>query len=531
MIIVLIIISIISITALVMACIAFSRTFKHNRERFSDNYNKGNYGWAFKAIDPKNITNIFELGAHDGNDTEILSKLYPNSTIIAVEALPEFCDKIRKRKLPNVQIIQKAITDKQGNDIVFHRANKQYQASGSIYGSTEGQGFHDVMKNKLQSIKVKTTTIDALVKETGIVPSIILMDLQGAELLALKGAIKTLDKCKYIVSEGGYVPLYKGASTIHDVTKFVNSKHYKCIKCNGQSCKAVQNNHSKGWTDCLYERDNKTPRFSDKDKYGWVKSLSNTAKKIYSQNNQDGIIEKIFEKIGTKNSPPFCIEFGFNSNTMNGGSGANIANLVLNKKWDKLLLDGRYENKTINLHKHLLYPDNIIDIFKKYKVPRNPEYISIDVDSIDLWLFKAILESEYHPMLFSVEYNANFPIDYAITFPNNKSDRWEEDRLYGASLKALYLVAKNYNYHLIAITRGLDLFFIRGDLIDKSQIPPLKYWRKYTGWSVHSKPKKSEKTLAKAKRFLDYEEFVQNGNLEKSRQKAWPIIQKYLYDR
>ena len=34
--IVLIIISIISITALVMACIAFSKTFKHNRERYSD---------------------------------------------------------------------------------------------------------------------------------------------------------------------------------------------------------------------------------------------------------------------------------------------------------------------------------------------------------------------------------------------------------------------------------------------------------------------------------------------------------------
>ena len=38
--IVLIIISIITITALVMACIAFSRTFKHNRERFIDDKGK-----------------------------------------------------------------------------------------------------------------------------------------------------------------------------------------------------------------------------------------------------------------------------------------------------------------------------------------------------------------------------------------------------------------------------------------------------------------------------------------------------------
>ena len=49
--IVLIIVSIISITALVMACLAFSRTFKSNRERYSDkkpkiaiySYNFGNF--------------------------------------------------------------------------------------------------------------------------------------------------------------------------------------------------------------------------------------------------------------------------------------------------------------------------------------------------------------------------------------------------------------------------------------------------------------------------------------------------------
>ena len=93
-----------------------------------NNYNKGNYEWALKDINPKNITNIFELGAHAGVDTSILSKLYPDSTIIAVEALPELCDIIRKKKLPNVQIIQKAITDKNGKDIVFHRASKNLWA-------------------------------------------------------------------------------------------------------------------------------------------------------------------------------------------------------------------------------------------------------------------------------------------------------------------------------------------------------------------------------------------------------------------
>jgi len=97
-----------------------------------------------------------------------------------------------------------------------------------------------------------------------------------------------------------------------------------------------------------------------------------------------------------------------------------VANLVVNKKWKCLLIDSDYENHKINLYKHYLTSDNICDLFKTHNVPEKPEYISIDVDSTDLWLFKSIL-SEYRPMVISVEYNAHFPIDRAITFVN-KSD-------------------------------------------------------------------------------------------------------------
>ncbi len=136
------------------------------------------------------------------------------------------------------------------------------------------------------------------------------------------------------------------------------------------------------------------------------------------------------------NPTPFCVEFGFNSPEMLKGSGANVASLVLEKKWDSLLLDGDNENAAINLHRHFLTTSNICGIFQQYGVPKEPEYVSIDVDSTDLWLFEAILK-KYKAMLFSVEYNANYPIDAAITFPNDPNERWQNDRGYGASLKAL----------------------------------------------------------------------------------------------
>ena len=280
----------------------------------------------------------------------------------------------------------------------------------------------------------------------------------------------------------------------------------------------------------------------------WIKTLQNKQFKVYSQYGQDGIIEEIFKNIGTINSPPFCIEFGFNStelteadpnskyilstdslkeiekyNTVNYCT-PNTANLILNKNWNSLLLDGGNENPKINLYKHVLYPDNIIDIFKKYQVPINPEFISIDVDSIDLWLFQAILQSEFNPMVISVEYNSHFPLDFAITFPNNKIDRWDGIRGYGASLKALYMMGKKYGYHLIGIVMQNDLFFIRGDLIDESHVPPLEYWRKYTN-TIHHLPSKMTDTI---KKFFDYEEYLKTRDLKKSQEKALPIVLKYL---
>ena len=90
----------------------------HSLENFKQGsqYAKGAYGWALKQIDPKYIGNIFELGANNGSDTKILSKLYPKSIIVAVEALPEHCEKIRQLNLPNVIVVQKAITDRSAQE-------------------------------------------------------------------------------------------------------------------------------------------------------------------------------------------------------------------------------------------------------------------------------------------------------------------------------------------------------------------------------------------------------------------------------
>lgn len=245
-------------------------------------------------------------------------------------------------------------------------------------------------------------------------------------------------------------------------------------------------------------------------------------KKKYSQGGQDITIKNVFDKIKTTNK--FCVEFGFNSESLTVGTGSNTARLTLDEGWDWVFFDGYFENNEIKLHKEFLTPENICKIFHKHNVPTELDYLSIDVDSIDLWLLDAVLK-EYSPRLVSVEYNANFSIDEAITFPNDVNEHWEEDKGYGASLKALKLAADQHNYHLIDVEPVLDAFFIRDDLKDYFKLPELNDFKDSCLLNPHVPLNNTERY----KLFLDYESYLKtNGDLNASRKAASEIAKLRL---
>ena len=260
----------------------------------------------------------------------------------------------------------------------------------------------------------------------------------------------------------------------------------------------------------------------------WIQKINKKEliqQRKYSQKYQDALIDFIFENIKTSKNP-FCVEFGYNHKNIFKNNCGNCTKLIIDHNWDYVLFDCENENKSINLYKHFLTSKNICEIFRKYNVPLDVDYISIDVDSIDLWLFDSLLK-QYKAKLFSVEHNSNFPIDRAITKIEN-TNFFEGDRLYGASLKALNIVAEKYGYSLIWVVEELDAFFVRNDLIEKElEIfrPNLKKWKSITNTICH-KPLENQERL---KECLDYEIFLKtNGNIEKSIEAAHDICKKVL---
>jgi hypothetical protein len=263
----------------------------------------------------------------------------------------------------------------------------------------------------------------------------------------------------------------------------------------------------------------------------WIRDLASVKwrRGKYSQSYQDMLLERIFSTIGVRNTPPFCVEFGFNDASLTGGSGSNVANFVLHHGWRCLLLDGSHANPSINLHRHFLTAENICDVFAEHGVPTEPEYISIDVDSTDLWLFRALL-CRYKAMVYSVEYNSCFPLERAITFPNDASKIWPGDRGYGASLKALQMVAAEGGYSLLWVVRPFDAVFIRNDLIEDGSGDltfPLGRWKHATSFNHH----RCLKDASRSDLFLDYETYVRSGgDMAASHRNARDVARKALLE-
>jgi len=262
----------------------------------------------------------------------------------------------------------------------------------------------------------------------------------------------------------------------------------------------------------------------------WVEELAATdfPKGRHSQGGQDGVLGLIFARIGTVNTPPLAVEFGFDSDSLTGGFGSNVANLVFHQGWRALLLDGGHENTAINLHREFLTSANIVEVFTRHGVPAEPDYVSIDLDSTDLWVFRALLK-RFRARVFSVEYNSHFPLDAAITFPDDPAERWQQDRGYGASLKALVLVAEEAGYSLVKVVPKLDAFFVRSDLLDDGSgrlVPALETWRAATSLSFHAPLRDPSRVGI----FLDYEVFRRTGgDLTASRAAARGVSEQCLF--
>jgi hypothetical protein len=179
-----------------------------------------------------------------------------------------------------------------------------------------------------------------------------------------------------------------------------------------------------------------------------------------SQKGQESIINYTFECIGTTNK--YYVELG----AIDGHLYSNTANLRVNNGWSGLLIEGNPEipsNPDINLHNRRIFKNNICEILKEFNVPKDHDFICIDLDGFDYWITKAVLE-EYSPRVIMVETNVRFEPNQSWTLKYNENWDWDGSSWYGASPYAFKKMLNEFGY--IPVWMHLDdMIVIRKDIL------------------------------------------------------------------
>lgn len=209
------------------------------------------------------------------------------------------------------------------------------------------------------------------------------------------------------------------------------------------------------------------PRYADK------KRLEPFGFKVYSQNEEDGMIAEIFNRIGTTNK--FFVEFG-----VEDGLQCNT-HFLLFQGWEGVYMEGSAEfcekireNFKIPLKKgqltllhSFITAENINDLIAQTKAKDLVEIdlLSIDIDGNDYHIFNAI--SVIKPRVIVIEINAKFPPPVEYVMPYNPTHIWDGSDIQGASLESLTKLAKQKGYNLVATDlKGVNAFFVRTDLCE-----------------------------------------------------------------
>jgi hypothetical protein len=192
---------------------------------------------------------------------------------------------------------------------------------------------------------------------------------------------------------------------------------------------------------------------------------------VFSQFGEDGVVEKIFEVI--EPGPKFAVEFG----AYDGVNNSNMRNLVVNHGWSSFQIEGdpkraadlarNYKDypgtRSINAW---VWPGNIEILFEENGVPRDLDFMVVDIDSNDYYVWRAI--HDFRPKVVMIEMNLSFPPPQKMVVDYHPMNYWDQTYYHGASLQSLYELGKKKGYELIyQMSYGPNVFFVLEEYFDR----------------------------------------------------------------
>jgi len=217
--------------------------------------------------------------------------------------------------------------------------------------------------------------------------------------------------------------------------------------------------------------------YRDKSQRGeQLPTIEEVEYKVYSQQDTDGIIVFLLSLVEINHRR--FLEIGIGD-----GTECFSANLAKCMGWSGWMIEGdaslarsarnHYLNNKHTLHRDIhvieavVTKENIETLIEKNGMTNRVDFLSIDIDGMDWWIWDAI--HNISPALVTIEYNASLGSEKSITVPYHASFRRHEHHssgfYHGASIRALVKLGEKKGYQFVGCDScGINAFFMRKDL-------------------------------------------------------------------
>lgn len=191
------------------------------------------------------IKGIIHIGAHECEELFAYNSVgIPNNRIIWIEANPVIHQQ-QAASRPYLRLYQAAISDKEGETVSFIITNNGQ--SSSLLELEEHKKEHPhVVESK--RIPLQTTTMDRFLQQHHIDMkhyNFLNIDIQGAELMALKGMQEHLKHVDYLYLEVNIKHLYRNCALLAEMDDFLSLAGFRRY----DTCLTQH-----GWGDAFYKR-------------------------------------------------------------------------------------------------------------------------------------------------------------------------------------------------------------------------------------------------------------------------------------
>jgi FkbM family methyltransferase len=190
----------------------------------------------------KTPTGVVHVGAHKAEEMDGYENL-EWVPVVWIEANPNLIPELKEMlELRNATVEHAAVWSVSGKEIEFNIASNSQSSSMYEFGTHLKSYPNIIIENK---IKIKTKTLDEILEKY---PNLnfLNMDIQGAELEALKGLGKKIEQINYIYTEINSKNVYEGCATVKELDLYLSISGFTRI-----STRWVIPN---GWGDALYIR-------------------------------------------------------------------------------------------------------------------------------------------------------------------------------------------------------------------------------------------------------------------------------------